>query len=537
MTKSTYVLCVLFICSSVQLHAQSLNTFFEETNQFFSAHVNNQSLDYETVKRNPTALNNLSQQIASAKLESLTEAEQKAFLINAYNLLVVQSVVEQYPIPSPQAIGGFFDQAKHIIAGKTYTLNDFERTELLDRFNDPRLHFVLVCAAKSCPPIIPGAYLPNTLEGQLETQTQKALNDPVFIRLEEERGAANVSQIFDWYKKDFTTTGKSVLEYINDYRETPIPANYSIKHYTYDWALNDVRDVQANSDSNSGEEPITPPVSNVQLFTPSVLLSKGQYQVKFFNNLYTQTRFRDGDRESVDLNERQSFYTGIIQIDLGVGKSSRINVGLELNINSVRYDTDPESSPLRIFSSGGETLDFRRTELGTIGPRIRVSPFKSIPKFSFTSTLLFPLHNDLESPRFLAHNRVTWFTQFFYDKFFGTDFQLFSEIDFLFRFPTDNPSFTQDAFFRIPLTVFFSYFPSSKTTVNVNLQYSPAFSGLPGNDADLDFSLDRWFMQGGVGFKYQLTKELNVELLYTNFFASKNEGAGQTFNIGFVFIR
>ena len=44
-------------------------------------------------------------------------------------------------------------------------------------------------------------------------------------------------------------------------------------------------------------------------------------------------------------------------------------------------------------------------------------------------------------------------------------------------------------------------------------------------------------MQGGLGAKYQLTPELNLEVIYTNFFASKGEGAGETFNFGIVFIK
>ena len=73
--------------------------------------------------------------------------------------------------------------------------------------------------------------------------------------------------------------------------------------------------------------------------------------------------------------------------------------------------------------------------------------------------------------------------------------------------------------------------------MSVNLQYSPAFTGLPGNSTGESFNLNRYFVQGGVGAKYQVTKELNLELLYTNFFLSKGEGAGQTFNFGIVFLR
>ena len=238
----------------------------------------------------------------------------------------------------------------------------------------------------------------------------------------------------------------------------------------------------------------------------------------------------------MDLGRKETFFTGIIRFDYGVSQQSRLNVGFEANINGVRYDADPGSSPLRIFGGASNALA-QRWELGTIGPRIRWQPFASVPKFSLTSTFLFNVRNDLERNEdfgFLTHNRKTWWTQFFYDKIWG-DFQFFGEIDLLYLFGTNNHSFDQDAFFRTPVTVFLSYFPSPKSTVNVNIQYSPAFTGLPGNDAGMSFNLNRSFTQAGAGAKYQLTRSLNLEILYTNFIFSRGEGAGQTFNFGIVF--
>jgi hypothetical protein len=49
-------------------------------------------------------------------------------------------------------------------------------------------------------------------------------------------------------------------------------------------------------------------------------------------------------------------------------------------------------------------------------------------------------------------------------------------------------------------------------------------------DINNDFSQD--FTAVGGGFKYQLTKELNIETLYTTFVRGNDTGLGQTFNIG-----
>ena len=57
------------------------------------------------------------------------------------------------------------------------------------------------------------------------------------------------------------------------------------------------------------------------------------------------------------------------------------------------------------------------------------------------------------------------------------------------------------------------------------------------NGFDEDFGLSQWFQQAGLGFKYQLTKNLEIESSNTNFFASKNDGGGSTLNIGLRWIK
>ncbi|MEM6801836.1 MAG: DUF547 domain-containing protein [Bacteroidota bacterium] len=521
-------LFLLILASSILSFSQSQDEFFfRQANAFFKKQVVDGKVNYSNIVEQPNMFNALLRTVADYSFSDHTPEEQKAFLINAYNLLVIKGLVDNYPLSSPQDVSLFFDKKIYTVAGRTESLNSLEKEWLFKAFPDSRLHFVLVCGALGCPPITSFAYMPESLDAELASQTRLALNDPNFIRVNDSEQTVMLSQIFDWYKKEFQASG-SALDYINSFRETAIPDSYKSSFYTYDWSIND----QGSPSSTSS----TDPTSNIQKFTPSVLLGQGQVEVKLFNNLYTQTGFRNSDGEFVSSNRRETFYTGIFQFTTGLDKSARWNIGFEANLQSVRYDSEIDSSPLRIFGNSQESLVFNRTELATLGPRIRFRPFKSIPKLSLTSTLLIPLHDDLETPEFLAHNRTSWITQLFYDKFFG-DFQLFAEADLIYRFKTDNPSFTQDAFFRTPLTAFLSYFPNSNTTVSVNLQYSPAFTGLPGNEAGDSFNLNRYFVQGGVGAKYQITKELNLELLYTNFFASRGEGAGQTFNFGIVFLR
>ena len=173
------------------------------------------------------------QNVANADLEKASEAQRKAFQINAYNLFVIKQIVEHYPISSPMDIAGFFDSREFDLAGKSTTLNDLEA----GLRSDPRIHFALVCAAIGCPKIQSGAFMPATLDAQLDSRTRAAMNDPYFIRFKEGDQRAEVSQIFNWYAIDFGGP-ESVLEYINQFRTLPIPPATPIDFYEYDWKLN-----------------------------------------------------------------------------------------------------------------------------------------------------------------------------------------------------------------------------------------------------------------------------------------------------------
>ena len=131
---------------------------------------------------------------------------------------------------------GFFDKTKYSLAGKKVTLNTIENKLLRAKFKDARFHFVLVCGAIGCPPLINKAYLPDTLEAQLETQTKKALNGS-FLRVNTKKKRVAGSEILKWYKEDFVQNG-SEIDFINTYRTEKIPNTYKLTYFTYNWNLN-----------------------------------------------------------------------------------------------------------------------------------------------------------------------------------------------------------------------------------------------------------------------------------------------------------
>lgn len=217
--------------------SQDVSAFFSKANAFFKTHVFEGKVAYSNIYKNRKDLDEL---LDIAKTISVSKNDSKtyqAFWINAYNLSVIKGVVDNYPTKSPLDNEGFFDKTTYSLAGKNITLNDIEHKLLRAQFKDARFHFVLVCGALGCPPLINKAYLPNTLESQLQTQTKKALNGS-FLKVNTKKKRVEASQIMEWYKDDFTKNGMSEIDFINKYRTEKLEGKYKLSYFPYNWNLN-----------------------------------------------------------------------------------------------------------------------------------------------------------------------------------------------------------------------------------------------------------------------------------------------------------
>jgi hypothetical protein len=269
--------------------------------------------------------------------------------------------------------------------------------------------------------------------------------------------------------------------------------------------------------------------SNLQKYTPSILFQKGEWEVVSFFNLYTQTEARDRNGDIQNLGQRQTFLNANFQFTYGVSKNGRFNIGVDFMVNRALYDSK-EGSPLKVVYG---SADFNRTVVSAIGPRLKFVPIAKLPNLSIESTFLLPVAKNLENPQFVAHDRYTWWTRFFYDHKISSAWRVFLETGFLYRIGRDD---SQGDFFRIPASVFVSYFPSSKISLYTFGQYAPRFETIA-NEIDEQFGLNSWFVQVGVGMKYQLLSALEIEATYGNFIASRNDGAGYLLNLGLRYIK
>ncbi|NJM85031.1 MAG: DUF547 domain-containing protein [Leptolyngbyaceae cyanobacterium RM2_2_21] len=153
------------------------------------------------------ALQDWLQALEKVELEALAEDERLALLLNLYNALVVQQILQLYPLDTirPQILGVpnwvaflyFFLKPVSRLGDRPISLNTLEHQLLRQQFQEPRMHFALVCAALGCPRLRNQAYWPDTMRSQLEADAQLFINNPAKVRYDSDRQILYCSKIFN----------------------------------------------------------------------------------------------------------------------------------------------------------------------------------------------------------------------------------------------------------------------------------------------------------------------------------------------------
>jgi len=244
-TIINFVIVVFLVVVGVQPNMAEAQTkdgklydFLNEADQFFNTYVIDGEVAYYALRNDAKPIDNVVSTIADVNVSSLSPEEKKAFYINAYNLIAIYSVITHGITESVMNRGDFFEKDTYDIAGEMLTLNQIENKKLREAYKDPRTHFVLVCAAKSCPRLRNFAFYPNRLEHMLEAATFDFLNNPDKTKVYKSKKTVQFSQIMQWFEGDFKWEASSLLEYANDYRLATIPNEYQVDFYEYDWSLN-----------------------------------------------------------------------------------------------------------------------------------------------------------------------------------------------------------------------------------------------------------------------------------------------------------
>jgi hypothetical protein len=168
-----------------------------------------------------------------------------AFLLNAYNAWVLKRVLDLYPLKSVSKVYPefqFFKRNDIKVAGESLSFDKLEKSYIGKEFGDPRYHFAINCASRSCPPLLAAPFAAETIEAQLQAVTESFLGGhSEGVRTGPPETIA-VSSLFDWYGDAFKQAPGaqgSVIGYINLFRKDKLPANAKIAFLPYSWDLNE----------------------------------------------------------------------------------------------------------------------------------------------------------------------------------------------------------------------------------------------------------------------------------------------------------
>lgn len=205
-------------------------------------------VDYRFMGERRADLDAYLARVAGARLDRLAPGHLEALLINAYNALTVRSILDHPGVASIRDIPGVWTAMTHRVGGFDLTLDDIEHRILRPFFRDPRIHFALNCASRSCAPLPPRAFDGDRIDEQLEEGARAFLADPKNVRVE--RGSLRLSRYFDWYGDDFVAAGwkgaaPAIAAFVASYASPEVRrfiaergGKPAIEFIEYDWSLN-----------------------------------------------------------------------------------------------------------------------------------------------------------------------------------------------------------------------------------------------------------------------------------------------------------
>ena len=244
------ILTLLLITIAHQQATQATEFDHSKFDQILKAYVDTEGrVDYNGIAADNT-FRQYMRSLENAKADALSRDGQLAFWINAYNAVTIDKVIKWKPkksvretlIPGVWTGTKFFTSRQHTVAGQRLSQDDIEHEILRKRFQDPRIHFAIICASSSCPVLPQFAYTAENVQMKLEDETRKYLNSERGLRIDYVENTIQLSKLFDWFAGDFESKSGSVINFIKPFLDEKAVAFLDRKpkmsYIPYDWALN-----------------------------------------------------------------------------------------------------------------------------------------------------------------------------------------------------------------------------------------------------------------------------------------------------------
>lgn len=230
-------LCIAAISALAQ--TTSMHSHFDAS---LKDHVVNGMVDYEAMKTDKRFIVYVNV-IGSTDPSGISNDDERlAFWINAYNAFAIKLVCDNLPLKSINELGQGSAGARDIvwigIGGKQYSLNQIENEIIRKEFDEPRINFALVCAAKGFSSLRSEAYVPERLDEQLADNTHSFFHDRSKNRYDEETKTLYLSELLKWYGEDFVKKHGSDAAFVMEMLGMKGVKPATVKFLPFDWSLN-----------------------------------------------------------------------------------------------------------------------------------------------------------------------------------------------------------------------------------------------------------------------------------------------------------
>ncbi len=227
-------------------------------------HLRNDLFDYGALKNDRATFDQYLAELANTNLgmlEAAPQGEQLAFWINSYNACALKVVLDHYPIArrgvlvrlvnsvkgypanSIQQIPNRWDGKYCTVANELRSLDDIEHG-VIRPMGDPRIHFAVNCASRSCPSLAAEPYVGDRVDEQLDRTVRDFIANPRHFVLQREEANLVVNKVLDWYQDDFGgIDGLKIFlaPYLVERDAAFLRENEDLRvsFHDYDWTLND----------------------------------------------------------------------------------------------------------------------------------------------------------------------------------------------------------------------------------------------------------------------------------------------------------
>ena len=130
------------------------------------------------------------------------------------------------------------------VRGRQLSLDDIEHQILRRELDEPRIHFAIVCASRSCPVLRDEAYRAQDLDAQLDDAARRFVRDRSRNWFDAATNTFHASSIFKWFRGDFERRAGSLASFLARYADDAAAAalrtgGVRIEFLDYDWSLNE----------------------------------------------------------------------------------------------------------------------------------------------------------------------------------------------------------------------------------------------------------------------------------------------------------